>query len=141
MFDPSTANANVALKSIIRVFFLVFAFFFFVPFACYMLFMSSMQGQQRSYETSWKRLIQIYSYSLACFIPGSILFVILAPFGRAKWFLTFSLTAMVCFYQYKEQIETCKRYLTYSKFIKMAIGLTIVNLFFALLVKSIISVS
>ena len=86
-------------------------------------------------------MIQIYSYSLACFIPGSILFVILAPFGRAKWFLTFSLTAMVCYYQYKEQIETCKRYLTYSKFIKMAIGLTIVNLFFALLVKSIISVS
>lgn len=53
VFDPSTANANQALKSIMRVFFLVFFFFAFVPFATYLVFISSLNGAPRSYETSW----------------------------------------------------------------------------------------
>ena len=98
VFDPSSVNANIALKSIMRVFFLIFGFFFVVPFAVYLTFMSSLQGAPRSYETSWKRLIQIYAYSLACFIPGSALLVILAPFNRARWVATIALTGMACFY-------------------------------------------
>ena len=136
MFDTQQANANSALRSIMKVFFLVLTFFFVVPFATYLVFMSSLQGAPRSYETSWKRQIQVYAYSLACFIPGSALLVILSPFARARWVLTLGLTSMVCFYQYKEQIETCKRYLTKSLFMKLAAGLFFANFMFALLVKS-----
>lgn len=135
VFDPSTTNANIALKSIVKVFFVVFTFFAAVPFAVYLTFISSLNGAPRSYETSWARLIQIYGYSLAVFIPGSALLVLLAPFARAKWVLTFALTGMACFYQYKEQIETCKRFLTYSLYRKMYISLVIVNFIFALVVK------
>ncbi len=102
VFDPSTTNANIALKSILKVFFIVFFFFAAVPFAVYLTFISSLNGAPRSYETSWARIIQIYSYSMACFIPGSALMVIFAPFARAKWVLTIALAGMACFYQYKE---------------------------------------
>jgi len=102
MFDPNQINANLALRSIVKVFFLVLTFFFVVPFATYLLFMSALNGAPRSYETSWKRLIQIYGYSLACFVPGSALLVILAPFNRARWVATLALTGFTCFFQYKE---------------------------------------
>ena len=134
-FDPSAVNANFAVKSILKVFCIVFAFFFAVPFVTYLVFMSNLQGAPRSYETSWKRLIQIYGYSLACFVPGSALLVLLAPFARAKWILTLCLTGMTCFYQYKEQIETCKKYLTKEMFLKLAAGLVLANFVFALVVK------
>ena len=108
VFDPSTTNANVALKSIMRVFFMVSSFFFFIPFGTYLLFMSSLEGKPRTYETSWKRLIQVYAYSMAVFIPCAILLVVLMPWYRAKWLLVLVSVAMASFYQYKESIETCK---------------------------------
>lgn len=98
VFDPSTVNANEALKGILRVFMLIFFFFSMVPFLTYLVFMSSLDGKPRSYEISWKRIIQIYGYSMACFIPGILLYIILAPFDRAKWVLTFGLTSIVCYY-------------------------------------------
>jgi hypothetical protein len=135
VFDPSTTNANLALRSILKVSLIVFFFFFAVPFSVYLTFISSLNGALRSYETSWVRIIQIYSYSMACFIPGSALMVILAPFSRAKWVLTFALAGLACYYQYKEQIETCKRILTYNLYRKMYIGLIFTNLLFAFCVK------
>ena len=116
-------------------------FFFVVPFATYLVFMSALTGQPRSYETSWTRQIQIYAYSVACFIPGSLLLVVLAPFSRARWVATLGLASMVCFYQYKEQIETCKRYLTKAQAMKLGAGLALANLVFALIVKSFTSSS
>jgi len=136
LFDPSQANANMALRSILKVFLLVLTFFFVVPFATYLVFISSLNGAPRSYETSWTRLIQIYAYSMACFIPGCALLVLLAPFGRARWVFTILLASMTTFYQYKEQIETCKRYLTKQMFMKLAAGLCFSNLLFAIVVKS-----
>lgn len=56
VFDPSTANANVALKNIVRTFLFVLSFFAAVPFGTYLLFISSLEGKPRTYETSWKRL-------------------------------------------------------------------------------------
>ena len=55
MFDPTTINANAALKNIIKVFGIVFSFWLVVPFAVYLVFMSSLNGAPRSYETSWRR--------------------------------------------------------------------------------------
>lgn len=68
-----------------------------------------------------------------------MLHVVLAPFTRARWLLTLSLAAMASFYQYKESIGSCKQYLTYSKFVKLAAGLCFANLMFSLLVKSLVS--
>lgn len=78
---------------------------------------------------------------MASFIPFSMLLVILSPFYRAKWILLFATVGMVTFYQYKEGIETCKKYLIYSKFVKLAVALVIANLLFGLLVKGIVSTS
>ena len=139
IFDPSKANANEALESIMFVFFLIFAFFLLVPFFTYLTFMSSLEGAPRTYETSWKRLIQIYAYSYACFIPGAVLHVVLAPFVRARWLLTLSLAGMASFFQYKESIDSCKQYLTYNKFVRLAAGLCFANLMFSLLVKYLVS--
>ena len=138
VFDPTTINANAALKNIIKVFGIVFSFWLVVPFAVYLVFMSSLNGAPRSYETSWRRQIQIYGYSLAPFITCTILFVILSPFYRAKWILTLVTVGMTTYYQYKEQIETCKKYLTYSKFVKLAIGLIIMNFMLGILIKGIV---
>ena len=140
-FDPSTANANKALKSIVSIFFLVFTFFAVVPFGTYLTYISSLEGAPRSYETSWARQIQIYAYSMANFIPFSMFLVVLSPFYRAKWFLYLATVAMVSYYQYKEGIETCKKYLTYPKFVKLAAAVVISNLFFGLLVKGMVSAS
>ena len=104
VFDPSTATANQSLKSIMRVFFIAIMFFAGVPFAVYLIFISSLDGAPRSYETSWMRQIQIYGYSMAPFIPCGMLYVIFSPFNRVKWVLTLATVAMVSFYQYKEQI-------------------------------------
>ena len=138
-FDPSTVNANQALKSIMRIFFLVFFFFATLPFGTYLTYISSLDGAPRSYETSWARQIQIYGYSMASFIPFSFLLVILSPFYRAKWFFYLVTVGIVSFYQYKESIETCKRYLTYSKYVKLAVAIFIANLLFGLLVKGMVS--
>ena len=138
MFDPTTINANAALKNIIKVFGIVLFFWLTVPFAVYLVFMSSLNGAPRSYETSWRRQIQVYGYSIAAFIPCTLLFVVLSPFYRAKWILTLATVGMTTYYQYKEQIETCKKYLTYSKFIKLAIGLIIMNFMLGILVKGIV---
>ena len=138
VFDPTTINANAALKNIIKVFGIVLFFWVVVPFGVYLVFMSSLNGAPRSYETSWRRQIQIYGYSIACFIPSTVLFVILSPFYRAKWILTLATVGMTTYYQYKEQIETCKKYLTYSKFIKLAIGLIFMNFMLGILVKTIV---
>ena len=96
--DQDTENANSSLKSIMKTFFLVFSFFAMVPFCAYLLFMSSLQGQPRNYETSWKRLIQIYAYSMAAFIPGIAVLVLVVPFWRAKWLCMLLTVAMATFY-------------------------------------------
>ena len=76
---------------------------------------------------------------MAPFIPCGMLYVVLSPWSRAKWVVTLATVAMVSFYQYKEQIETCKRYLTYAKFVKLSAGVVLTNLLFALLMKTIIT--
>ena len=138
VFDPTTINANAALKNIIKVFGIVLFFWVAVPFGVYLVFMSSLNGAPRSYETSWRRQIQVYGYSIAAFIPATVLFVVLSPFYRAKWILTLATVGMTTYYQYKEQIETCKKYLTYSKFVKLAIGLILMNFLLGILVKTIV---
>ena len=73
------------------------------------------------------------------FIPCGVLYVLFSPFNRAKWVVTIATVAMVSFYQYKEQIQTCKRYLTYAKYVKLAAGIVLTNFMFALLMKTIIT--
>jgi len=76
---------------------------------------------------------------MTAFIPCGFLYVLFSPYNRAKWVLTLATVAMVSFYQYKEQIQTCKRYLTYAKYLKLAAGVVLTNFLYALLMKTIIS--
>lgn len=139
VFDPSTANANVALKNIMRTFFFVLFFFATVPFCTYLLFISSLEGRPRTYETSWKRLTQIYGYSMAIYVPAMVLIVPVAPYWRAKWLWLLVTVGMVTFYQYKEAIETCKRFLTYSKFVKLTVVICLINILFGFFVFSVLT--
>ena len=132
LFDASAANANAALSKIMTLAFLITLFFTVVPLAAYFTFRSS---GRISDETSYTRLIQVYGYSMAVFIPIVAVYSAMSPFHRVQWVLLLAGAALASFYQYKEMIEESKRFLTYSTFRKLAGGVLFSTLLFVWLLR------
>lgn len=76
---------------------------------------------------------------MAVYIPAIVVLIGILPFWRAKWLWLFCVVALSSFYQYKESIDTCKRYLTYSKYLKLAVVICIINVLFSLFIFSVIT--
>ena len=112
--------------------FLMVMFFALVPLGSYFTFRSS---GKTSEDISYTRLIQVYGYSMAPFIPIVALYTLMSPFNRVQWTLLFAAGALTSFYQHKEMIETSKRFLTYSIYQRLVAGVLLSTLLFILLVK------
>ena len=132
VFDASKSNANAALSKIMTLSFLMVLFFSLVPLGAYFTFRSS---GKTSEDISYSRLIQVYGYSMAPFIPIVALYTLMSPFNRVQWMLLFCAGALTSFYQYKEMIETSKRFLTYSIYQRLVLAILISTFLFILLVK------
>ena len=112
--------------------FLMVLFFSLVPLGTYFTFRSS---GKTSEDISYSRLIQVYGYSMAPFIPIMAVYTLMSPFNRVQWMLLFCAGALTSFYQYKEMIETSKRFLTYTIYQRLVLAILISTFLFILLVK------
>ena len=81
-FDPTNINANQSLNKIASLTLIISAFFTLVPFSVYMMFRSS--GPQ-SNETTFIKFFNLYSYSMAVFIPAAGLYTLALEYNRVQW--------------------------------------------------------
>lgn len=112
--------------------FLIALFFVGVPFAMYMTLRSQNTGAM---PITYSHLVQIYAYSLFCFIPTGFLYTIFWPYSRFRFFLLSGAVTCSCYYQYKETLEVGRKYLTYNVFKRLAAGTITSTVLFALLIK------
>ena len=68
-----------------------------------------------------------------------VVLITVLPYARARWVCILSLIGMATFYQYKESIQTAKRYLTYSKFVKVAAIIVLTNIAFGLFILALVN--
>ena len=72
---------------------------------------------------------------MAAFIPIVAIYSLMSPFNRVQWVLLLGGAALSSFYQYKEMIETAKRFLTFSTYKRLSVGVLLSTLLFVLLLK------
>lgn len=99
-------QANYSLQKVFKTTFFLLLMFIVNPFIAYLVFKN-----KGAIEVTYASLLQIYGYSLAIFIPLSLINCLLMPLNRLRVFLLISAGAISTYYIYKETKEFLTKYI------------------------------
>lgn len=89
-----------------KTLFLLGIMFILNPFVAYLIFKN-----KGAIDVTFTHLLQIYGYSLAIFVPVSIISCVIISFSRLRLFIIIVSGAISLYYVYKETYEYVKKYI------------------------------
>lgn len=114
--------ANKSLQKMFKTLFILGLMFIVNPFVAYLIFKN-----KGAIDVTFTNLLQIYGYSLAIFVPVSIISCVLISLSRLRLFLILVSGAISLYYMYKETYEYVKKYIdadSYKYLSGYAVGMT-----------------